>query len=144
MVQKDTILLLQKCNSGTQMAIYSIKEIQETIKDPKLQELLLTSKAHHAALGDRIHIHLQKCGVKTKDPGSIAKAMSWLKTNIKLIFNDSDYICAGLITDGCHMGTKTIQHHLNHHPAADKEAKQMAEELICMEEMLANTLKPYL
>ena len=67
-----------------------------------------------------------------------------MKTNAKLAMEDSDRVCAGLITDGCNMGTKTMQRHLNEYLAADREAKQKAESLISMEENLACEIKQFL
>lgn len=144
MENHDTISLLRECRSGAQMGVYSIDEILEQVKDQKLHELLASSKEHHTELGNRIHIQLNKCGDPTKEPGAIAKGMSWMKTNAKLLMDDSDKTCAGLIVDGCHMGAKTIQGYLNEYKAADKEARQSAEELIRIEEKLADDLKPYL
>lgn len=144
MVNQDTIYLLRECNSGTQMAVYSIDEILEKVNDPNLRDLLASSKAHHEELGNRIHVQLNLCGETTKEPSPIAKGMSWLKTNTKLIMEDSDRVCAALITDGCHMGTKSLQRYLNQYAAADKESKVLAEELIQIEEKLVCDLKPYL
>ena len=70
--------------------------------------------------------------------------MSWIKTNAKHAIDDSDSVWADLITDGCHMGTKTMQRHINQYLAADREARGKAEELIRMEELLACELKPFL
>ncbi|MBP3488068.1 MAG: hypothetical protein J6K53_06695 [Roseburia sp.] len=144
MINEDTISLLRECNSGTQMAVYSINEILETAKDQKFRDILTSSKHQHEKLGNELHILLQKYGDSTKDPGVIAKGMSWMKTNAKLVLDDSDRVCASLITDGCNMGTKTMQRHLNEYLAADKEAKQKAESLISMEENLACEIKPFL
>ena len=123
MINEDTIYLLRECNAGTQMAVYSIGEILENVKDQKLREILISSKNHHEQLGNELHILLQKYGDTTKDPGVIAKGMSWIKTNAKLAIDDSDRVCADLITDGCHMGTKTMQRHINQYLAADREAR---------------------
>lgn len=144
MINEDTIKLLRECNAGTQMAVYSINEILENVKDQKLRNILTSSKNHHEKLGNELHILLQKCGDATKDPGAIAKGMSWIKTNMKLVIDDSDRVCADLITDGCNMGVKTIQRHLNQYLAADREAKGKAEELIDIEENLACELRAYL
>ena len=144
MINEDTISLLRECNSGTQMAVYSIDEVLEKVKDKKLHDILSSSKEHHEQLGNELHILLQKYGDTTKDPGVMAKGMSWLKNNTKLVLDDSDRVCADLITDGCHMGTKTMQQHINHFLGADKESKDKAEELIRMEEYLACELKPFL
>lgn len=76
MINEDTIYLLRECNAGTQMAVYSIGEILENVKDQKLREILISSKNHHEQLGNELHILLQKYGDTTKDPGVIAKGMS--------------------------------------------------------------------
>lgn len=144
MINEDTISLLRECNSGTQMAVYSIDEVLEKVKNEKLRDILSSSKEHHKQLGNELHILLQKYGDSTKEPGAVAKGMSWLKTNTKFVLDDSDHVCADLITDGCHMGTKTVQRYLNQYVAADKESKSKAEELIRMEENLVNDLKPFL
>lgn len=144
MINEDTIYLLRECNAGTQMAVYSINEVLENVKDQKLRNILTSSKNHHEKLGNELHILLQKFGDHTKDPGAIAKSMSWIKTNARLAIDDSDRVCADLITDGCNMGVKTIQRHVNQYIAADKEARGKAEELMQMEENLACELKPFL
>lgn len=144
MVNQDTISLLRECSAGTQMAVYSIDEILEKVEDPKLHELLASSKAHHEQLGNEIHAQLNQCGDSTKEPSAMAKGMSWLKTNTKLIMDDSDRVCADLITEGCNMGSKSVQQYINKYGAADKEAKIKAEELIRIEEKLVCDLKPYL
>lgn len=144
MINDDTIYLLRECNAGTQMAVYSINEVLENVKDQKFREILTSSKEHHEKLGDELHVLLQKYGDHTKDPGTIAKGMSWIKTNAKLVIDDSDRVCASLITDGCNMGVKTIQRHINQYLAADKESRGKAEELMKIEEKLACDLKPFL
>ena len=50
MINEDTIYLLRECNAGTQMAVYSIGEILENVKDQKLREILISSKNHHEQL----------------------------------------------------------------------------------------------
>ena len=144
MINEDTIFLLRECNSGTQMAVYSIDEVLEKVNDKKLYDILSSSKDHHKQLGNELHILLQKYGDSTKEPGAVARGMSWLKTNTKLVLDDSDHVCADLITDGCHMGIKTVQRYINQYLAADKESRSKAEELIRIEENLANDLKPFL
>ena len=64
MINEDTIYLLRECNAGTQMAVYSIGEILENVKDQKLREILISSKNHHEQLGNELHILLQKYGDK--------------------------------------------------------------------------------
>ncbi|MBO5069351.1 MAG: hypothetical protein J6C37_03190 [Roseburia sp.] len=144
MTTNDTIYLLRECNSGAQMAVYSIDEVLENVEDQKLRALLLDSKKHHEQFGNELHELLEKCGDEPKDPGVIAKGMSWMKTNAKLMVEGSDRVCASLITDGCDMGIKTMHRHLNEYSAADHTAQEKAQELIRMEEHLADEMTAYL
>ena len=72
---------LRECNAGTQMAVYSIGEILENVKDQKLREILISSKNHHEQLGNELHILLQKYGDTTKDPDVYKR-----QDDIRLIF----------------------------------------------------------
>ena len=74
----------------------------------------------------------------------IAKSMSWLKTNTKLMMDESDRTVADLITDGCNMGIKTIYKHMNDYKDAGENVKKMAKELIRLEEELRQALGAYL
>lgn len=144
MTNHDTIYLLQECNTGTQMAVYSIDEVLEKITNPKLKTLLSDSKKVHEQIGSKLHQLLQKYGDETKEPGILAKGMSWMKTNVKLAMEDSDRVCADLITEGCNMGVKTLQKYLNEYTAADNESKKLTKDLIQEEEKLTEQLKEYL
>lgn len=144
MVNEDTIYLLRECNSGTQMAVYSINEVLENVKSQDLRDILTDSKNKHEEIGNELHVLLQKYGDSTKDPGLMAKGMSWIKTNAKLAIDDSDRVCADLITEGCNMGVKTLQRHLNQYIAAENKAKDLTQDVIRVEENLARALRPFL
>ena len=144
MINEDTIYLLRECNAGTQMAVYSIGEILENVKDQKLREILISSKNHHEQLGNELHILLQKYGDTTKDPGVIAKGMSWMKVGVKMGLDDSDKTVADLMTDGCNMGVKSLNRYLNQYAAADEKAKTVAKKLIRLEEKLTQSAGAYL
>ena len=74
----------------------------------------------------------------------MAKGMSWLKTNAKLYFNESDNTVSDLITDGCNMGVKSLHRYLNQYDAADEKSKNLTNELIAVETELANEISPFL
>ena len=112
MDNKDTVCLLQECDAGTKMAVDSINETLDKIQNDKLRTILTDSKEEHLKLGDEIHTLLTKHGGMYKEPGTIAKGMSWIKTNIMLGLNESDETAASLITDGCDMGIKSLQKYL--------------------------------
>lgn len=144
MEHKETIHLLKECDAGSKMAVTSIDEVLEFVKDEKLKKLLSESKAHHEKLGNETHELLSKWGSEEKDPSIMAKGMSWLKTNMKLGMDESDATIADLITDGCDMGVKSLNQYLNEYSDADKEAKDVCKRLIKIEEDLRQEIQTYL
>lgn len=140
----DTIKLLRECDAGTKMGISSIDEVLEKVCDEGLKKLLQESKSHHKKLESEIGDLLDSYREDEKEPGVMAKGMSWMKTNMKLAMDNSDATVADLITDGCDMGIKSLARYMNQYPAADKEAKNLCEKLISIEEQLRKELRKYL
>ena len=87
---------------------------------------------------------LREYGDTGKEPDPVAKGMSWVKTNVKLALNESDKTIAGLITDGCNMGVKSLYRYLHQYQAADEKAKNIAKKLIRLEEKLETDIRRYL
>ena len=143
MNKKDTMHLLLECDSGSKMAVTSIDEILERVTDKKLKELLSKSQKEHTAIGNEIHDLLNKMNKDGKDPSYIAKSMAWMKSNMKMTMDNSDSTVADLITDGCNMGIKSLHKYLNEYKNADKEAKELCNKLVAIEEKLSRKLRPY-
>ena len=144
MKNDNTISLLRECNSGIQMAIYSIEEILEDVKDAQLKQRLKDSITAHKSLGNKTHELLSSFDEETKEPNPLTKGMSWMKTNAKMMMENSDNTCADLITDGCNMGIKTLYRYLNEYKEADEKAKKLTEDIIREEETLRQNLRCYL
>ncbi len=144
MENNDTVHLLKECDAGSKMAVASIDDTLENIKNSELIELLKKSKEHHETLGNELHSLLIEYGSEEKDPNAMAKGMSWLKTNMKMSMDSSDAVVADLMTDGCNMGIKSLYKYLNKYPSADKKAKDICEKLIGIEEELLRDLRGYL
>ena len=144
MVNSDTVKLLQECDSGTKMAVTSIDEVLENVRDTDMKQLLRESKGHHEKLGNEIHSLLNEYGKEEKDPTPMARGMSWMKTNMKMSMDKSDATVADLITDGCNMGIKSLNKYLNEYTAADHKSKDISERLISIEEKLCKDLEKYL
>lgn len=140
----DSIKLLKECDAGTKMAISSLDEVLEKVADSDLKQLLTESKGHHEKLRDEISDSLLRQNSEEKEPNSLAKGMSWLKTNMKIGLDNSDATVADLITDGCDMGIKSLYKYLNQYKAADAESRGLCQRLITIEEQLRDTLHPYL
>ena len=144
MVNSDTIKLLKECDAGSKMAVASIDDVVEKIRDSSMKSLLQESKDHHEKLGNEIHSLLNQYGKSEKDPNPMAKGMSWMKTNMKLTMDDSDATAADLITDGCNMGIKSLYRYLNQYKAADDTSKDICNRLVSIEEELRKGLRNYL
>ena len=144
MGNSDTVKLLQECDAGSKMAVTSIDEVLEKVSDSGMKQLLQESKAHHEKLGNEIHSLLNTHGSGEKDPSTMAKGMSWMKTNMKLGMDNSDAAVADLITDGCNMGVKSLNKYLNQYKMADNKSKELSTKLISIEQQLCKDLTKYL
>ena len=144
MENQDTIKLLKECDAGTKMAVTSIDEVLDNVKDECMKELLIESKEHHGKLGNEIHSLLLEYGSEEKEPGLMAKSMSWLKTNMKITMDESDKTIADLMIDGCNMGIKSLHRYLNQYKDSNEKVKDICRRLVDIEEELGRKLRPYL
>ena len=144
MVEHDTIRLLRECDAGVKMGISSIDEVLEYVSASELKEKLSVCKDEHEKLKREIEELLNKYKDDGKDPNPIAKGMSWMKTNMKLVMNESDHTISDLITDGCNMGVKSLNKYLNQYKAADEISKDITKRLINLEEKLAIDIRKFL
>jgi len=144
MENQDTIHLLKECDAGTKMAISSIDDILEKVKDEKLKNILSKSKEEHTKIEDEIKVLLNEYDSDEKEPNAMAKGMSWLKTNFKMSMDESDATVADLITDGCNMGVKSLNEYFNKYEAANSKVKDICTRLIKLEEQLCKDIKGYL
>ena len=108
MIEQDTIRLLRECDAGVKMGTASMEEVLDRVENDQFREYLKSSRAEHEALNTEIESLLDRYHDEGKEPGPIAKGMSWMKTNLKLGMDGSDRTIAALMTDGCGMGVKTL------------------------------------
>ena len=144
MVEQDTIKLLRECDAGVKMGISSIEEVLEYVKSNELKNNLSDCKHEHNKLDEELQKLLDKYHDDGKEPNPIAKGMSWMKTNMKLVMNESDHTIADLITDGCNMGVKSLNKYLNKYEAAEEVSKDICKRLINLEEELAIKIRKFL
>lgn len=144
MTENDTIKLLRECDAGVEMGISSINDVMDCVKAGAFKQLLKNCREEHECLEREIRILLSKYNDEGKDPAPMAKGMSWIKTNMKLLAEESDKTVADLITDGCNMGVKSLNRYLNQYKAADEVSKDITKRLINLEERLALDIRCYL
>ena len=144
MIEQDTIKLLRECDAGVKMGVASIEDVYDHIKSQDFKEYLNKCKDEHQKLEGEIQELLDKYDDEGKEPNPIAKGMSWMKTNMKLMAEDTDKTVADLMTDGCNMGVKSLNRYLNQYEAADEVSKDICKRLINLEERLAIDIRKYL
>ena len=144
MIEQDTIRLLRECDAGVKMGIDSIEDVVDRVSSKNLKKYLNDCKSQHQKLQDEIEQLLDKYKDDGKDPNPITKGMSWMKTNMMLMVDESDEKIADLMTDGCNMGVKSLNRYLNEYEAADEVSKDICKRLINLEERLAIDIREYL
>lgn len=143
-MHEDTVHLLGDCTAGIHMAVSTMDGILPKIHDQTLRQKLHDSIQTHQRLQDQARDLLRQCGGTEKTPTPMAKSMSWLKTNARMALNGDDTTAAYLVADGCDMGVKVLCRSRNRYAGADRQAKEMAEQLIDCEEKLSASMRPFL
>lgn len=144
MIESDTIKLLRECDAGIKMGVASIDEVLNYVHDQTLGKYLADCKDEHDKLKAEVQALLDQYQDDGKEPSPMAKSMSWMKTNVKLVMDESDETIADLMTDGCNMGVKSLNRYLNQYKAADEETKDIAKRLIHLEEKLVDDIRCFL
>ena len=140
----DTTELLRECNAGIKMGIDTIESVLERVENRGFYAILKTCKDEHIKLEAETGALLQEFGEESKEPNPIAKGMSYMKTNVKTVLEPGDKTIADLVTDGCHMGVKSLERYLNEYKNAEQRVKSIAEKLIKIEKNLADDIAAYL
>ena len=143
-MRKDTIELLKENDLGIKMAVGIFDEVIGEISNCEFKRLIEKSKEDHESLQMDIENLLNSYLEEEKEPTLMAKSMSWMETNFKLMVDDTDMKIADIITDGCNMGTKTLSKKLNEYKYADETSKQLTNKLIKLEDDLTFSLRKYL
>lgn len=144
MIEKDTVRLLRECDAGVKMGVDSINDVLSYVSNDDFRKKLTDCRNEHEKLESEITSHLDRFDDNGKDPNPMAKGMSWIKTNVRLMVNESDGTIAELMTDGCNMGVKSLNKYLNQYKAADEYTKDITKRLINLEEKLAIDIRSYL
>ncbi len=144
MLNNDSIKLLRECDAGIIMGINSLSDVTDDIKSVELSDLIEDSIRTHKLLKQKVEKLLDENCDDGKMPNPIAETMSWMKTNIKLMTDNSDATIADVLTDGCNMGVKSISRYINQYSNAEAEAVSIAKNLRDIEEELEIELREYL
>lgn len=144
MPNEDTIKLLKECDAGAKMGIDGINRVINKTENKKLKSLLEKYLKDHERLEEKIQEELKKFKDEEKNPNPLAKAMSWVKINVKLIKGEHDKVIADLMTEGCNMGIKSICKYLNEYSRAMERIKGLCYDLVEIEENFSKDLRKFL
>lgn len=144
MIEKDTVRLLRECDAGVKMGIASIDDVLPKVQSQPFYDALTQCKNEHETLQGEIQQLLGRYQDEGKAPNPMAKTMSKMKTNMKLMMDASDATVADLMVDGCNMGVKSLNKYLNQYKAADEVSKDITKRLIHLEEKLTQDIRDYL
>lgn len=143
-MNKDSLILLQKCISGCKMAVKSMDQLVEYTEDKNLRHVIMDYKRKH----DEI---LQKCAEllpdpydKTDEPGIVSSTVSWFTIEMKMKMNCDNHNITKILMNGCNMGIQTLSEELNNHPDASEAASRMVRNVIHLEEEFMDKLKSYI
>ena len=96
-MDEQTKKLLKECSSGCKMAINSLNQVRDFVKDEKLHQLLDQYDKKHKELEEEIGSALEKSGEKEMDPNPAAAMFSRLTTDVKLMLHDDSSQIAKLL-----------------------------------------------
>ena len=140
----DTIKLLRECDAGIKMGVDSINDVVDKVENSDFKKLLSDCKIEHEKLGMEVGELLDIHSDEGKSPNPIAKSMSWIKTEAKMMADHSDATIASLMTDGCNMGVKSLSRYFNQYKSADKKSREICERLVNVELKLTDDIRQYL
>lgn len=136
--------LLRDCDAGIEMGVSAIEQVLDYVQSELMRRALVDCQIRHRQLKEQIEKELCRWGEEGREPGPIAKGMSWIKTNVLLGMSADDKSVAELIMDGCHMGIKSLSRSLDGCPFAEEQARSLCRELIAQEDKLSRELRQFL
>ena len=143
-MDEQTRKLLEECSIGCKMAVNSLNQVEDYIRDSNLKKLVENYISRHKGLEAETVKILQNAGNDAKDPAVLSSAFAWFTTEMKLTFNDDNTRIAKLLMDGCNMGIKTLGERMNTLNQADGSAKALARKIIKAEQDLMKELQAFL
>ena len=139
----NTIELLTECSSGCHMAMDSVKKMRQYAEDPELNHLLENYGEKHRRLEGKIADLLEKYGERESAPDRMVAMMAGMEMHAKMFMHPDDKQVARIMMDGCNMGIQSVSGYLNRYSHASTESRKLAEELICIEEEFARTMRRF-
>lgn len=143
-MENYTAALLRECNKGCKMAIDSMDHLKEYVKDPKLKTVIQSCENRHEIIEKESANILEGIGHEEKDPGIMAATFAKITTEMKMMMEKDERQVSKILMNGCNMGIQSIGEALSDNQGASEESKELARDLIGVEENFMQDLKNFL
>jgi hypothetical protein len=143
-MNEDTICLLKECNAGCKMATDSMEQVMQYVENDELRKLIDKYNEPHIEIGEECSGLLKGSNKEEKDPSVMAKAFSFISTEVKLMMKGDSNKIAKIMMDGCNMGIQSLSEYINDYTKASKESIDLAKKLVKTEQDFMNDLRAFL
>ena len=126
-----------------QLALQSISDILPEAEDADVREELLKQHEEYEKIGGKAAIIAKNKNIDLKNPSPIKKAMMWSSIKMNTMKDNSRAHIAEMMTQGTVMGITALKTTLSEmsEDYADKDIKELAEELLHSEEQFEKSWK---
>ena len=140
----DTLELLKECDAGLIMATDSLEQVMEYASAGNFSNMLHKYYDEHQKIKADVDKKLEEHNSEGKKPNPMGRTASKGMTEMKLMINDSDQKIADLMMDGCNMGIKSVSRYMNQYPNSQEDVKEIANNIVVLEQNFLNELRQYL
>ena len=135
--------VLAEIHRNCQLALQSISDILPEAEDTEVREELMRQHEEYERIGGKAAIIARNKNVELKNPSPIKKAMMWSSIKMNTMTDNSRAHIAEMMTQGTVMGITALKTTLSEmsEDYADKDIKELAEELLHSEEQFEKSWK---
>ncbi len=135
--------VLAEVHRNCQLALQSISDILPEAEDADIREELLKQHEEYEKIGGKAAIIAKNKNIDLKNPSPIKKAMMWSSIKMNTMKDNSRAHIAEMMTQGTVMGITALKTTLSEmsEDYADKDIKELAEELLHSEEQFEKSWK---
>ena len=141
---KHTSDLLAEIYRNTHYALQSISDILPETEDEELREELKRMHDGYEKISGKAAMFGRENGVELKGPNPVKKAMMWGSIKMSTLKDNSRAHVAEMMTQGTVMGITALTRSINENAEQDERVKDLAEELLHLEQDYEKKLKNYL
>ena len=135
--------VLAEVHRNCQLALQSISDILPEAEDADVREELLKQHEEYEKIGGKAAIIAKNKNIDLKNPSPIKKAMMWSSIKMNTMKDNSRAHIAEMMTQVTVMGITALKTTLSEmsEDYADKDIKELAEELLHSEEQFEKSWK---